>query len=323
MESLLEKRIKVANLPTPIQKINSKFFEDMELYIKRDDFTGSELGGNKIRKLEYIFADVIERKYDTVVTCGGLQSNHARTTAYLAAASDLNCHLILADSENKIYNGNYLLNSYIGAKLDYVPEDYFENGMIDDYLEDYKTNLISKGLNPYIIPLGASTYLGNLGYIRCVKEIKDAGYTFDRIVVTVGSGGTYAGLLLGIKLFMPQTKLTGINVRLNKEYFINHILKISNKTISRFDLDISIDKDDIDIIEDYVGDGYGKTSDSQMMFVKNFCAEQGILLDGTYTGKCMYGLYNEYAKGKFKDEKVLWIHTGGLFGVFGNPDIYK
>lgn len=315
-------KLKIANLPTPIQALNSSLFANVDLYIKRDDLTEMELSGNKVRKLEYVMAHVLAHHYDSVITCGGLQSNHARATAFLAAKLGLKCHLILATAETKCINGNYLMNQFAGAKIDYVPEIYFENGSINDYMIDYKNNLIKKGENPYIIPMGASDYIGNLGYIDCLKEIRDSAIPFDKIIVPVGSGGTYAGLLLGAKLYLPDVKIIGFNVRLKSDYFADYILKIANQTIEHYDLGIEIHQSDIQIIDGYVGEGYGKASKPQMAFLREFCQEQGMMLDATYAGKCLYALSEECNKGTFKGEKLLWIHTGGIFGIFGNPEYF-
>lgn len=326
---MLENKLHIANLPTPIRMLEtSSEIMNLTLYVKRDDFTGLELSGNKIRKLEYIMKEVVEQGYDTIITCGGLQSNHARTTAYLANYLGLDCHIVLSNDETKekIYNGNYFLNDISGAKIEFVAPEEFVETKLNDYMDKIAREYTKKGKSAYCIPLGASNAFGNLGYINCVKEISEQipfGMNFDRVIVTVGSGGTYAGLLLGIKLFLPNIKLTGINVRLERDYFVNHIYEIASETIDTFGLNINIEKSDIDIIDGYVGEGYGIACEEEIKLIKRVVENEGILLDPTYTGKAAYGFYKEAQSGRFKNEKILFIHTGGQMGVFGNTNCFK
>jgi D-cysteine desulfhydrase len=325
---MLEKRLRVANLPTPIQMLqNLSELLELTFYIKRDDFTGMELSGNKVRKLEYIMSEVVNLGYDTVITCGGPQSNHARTTSYLANQLGIDCHLVLAKSKKELsYTGNYFLNDLACSRLEWIDEEEFDESYLNKYMDELAREYLKYGKNAYCIPLGASNSLGNLGYMNCVKEIKNQiprGIKFDRIVVTVGSGGTYAGLLLGIKKFMPDVKLTGINVRKEREYFIDYISKIANETIDEFDLELEeIHSSEIDIIDGYVGEGYRIPSDDEITFIKNIIKKEGIIFDPTYTGKAAYGFYKEVMKGRFKGETILFIHTGGQMGVFGSTDYF-
>lgn len=325
---MLENRLHIANLPTPIRYLeNISESINTSLYVKRDDFTGLELSGNKIRKLEFIMKDVLDHGYDTVITCGGIQSNHARTTAYVANQLGLNCHLILSESdEETVYNGNYFLNDIADVKIEYVNKQDFIESKLNKYMNKIAQDYNEKGKSAYCIPLGASNFIGNLGYMNCIKEIKEQlanDFLLDRIVVTVGSGGTYAGLLLGIKQFMPSVKLTGINVRLDSAYFKNYINTIANETIDMFDLDLKIKDSDIDIIDGYVGAGYGIPNEEELEIIRRVVKLEGILLDPTYTGKAAYGFYKELMKGKFDNEKILFIHTGGQLGVFGNTKYFK
>jgi D-cysteine desulfhydrase len=319
--------IKLAQLPTPIEKLErlSLLLEGPQIYIKRDDLTGVELSGNKVRKLEFLLADALELDCDCLITCGSYQSNHARTTAVAAAKLGLKCHLVLRNTMGGAFDGNLFLNRLVGAEVKYItPEEYVRVG---DIMADLSEELKSKGHRPYIIPEGGSNELGAVGYLKAAEEIaeqlKRLKLRVDHIIMAVGSGGTYAGMLLGKFLFDLRAEIYGINVCDHESYFVNKISDILKRAQKRFNLEVSLSKKDIKIIDGYVGKGYGLSSQEEIDTIKRVSQAEGIILDPVYTGKAMFGLADQIRHGKFKPgENVLFIHTGGIFGLFPKKALF-
>ena len=321
-------RIHLANLPTPIEKLErlSQQWGGPEIYVKRDDLTGMALSGNKIRKLEFVIADARERGADLLITCGGIQSNHARATAVAATKLGMKSYLVLRGQEGTGIDGNLLLDFLVGAKVKYIsPEDY--SNRADDIMEELADKLKKEGHHPYIIPEGASNELGAIGYAAAINEISrqlnDIELEIDYIICAVGSGGTHSGLLLGQKLYQKKFQIIGFNVCDDEAYFIEKINRISQKAIQRFGMTVDVKKQDIQIIDGYVGEGYALNRQDEIEFIKQIAREQGLMLDPVYTGKAFFGLKDQISKGRFKKgEKILFIHTGGLFGLFPKRKLF-
>ncbi|MCF2625421.1 D-cysteine desulfhydrase family protein [Fusobacterium perfoetens] len=318
----MSKKLKLGNFPTKIERLEklSTMLKE-NIYIKRDDQTGSEVSGNKIRKLEFSINEAINNDCDTLITCGGIQSNHARATAAAGIKLGLKSVLVLRSDETPEMEGNYLIDKIMGADIRIISsEDYRERRQ--EIMENILKELEEKGRKGYIIPEGASNGIGTFGYINCFKEILDQekklGITFDTIVTAVGSGGTFAGLYLGNKLTESNKKIVGINVCDSAEYFKDKVCSILEEVKTYIpDRKFEITKDDMHIIDGYVGDGYALSRPEELEFICDFAEAEGIILDPVYTGKTMRGLYTELKKGTFKDSKnILFIHTGGIFGLF-------
>lgn len=199
----MTKRIRLANLPTKIEKLDRLSHElGKNIYIKRDDQTGTEISGNKIRKLEFSVGEALENNCDYLITCGGIQSNHARATAAVAAKLGLGSYLVLRGDEKEEAEGNLFLDKMLGANIRFVTSEEYKNHRTK-IMEGIRIQLEEEGYKGYIIPEGASNAIGSLGYVNAMEEIleqeKELGIKFDAIVVTVGSGGTYAGLYYGNK----------------------------------------------------------------------------------------------------------------------------
>lgn len=303
-------KLNIANLTTPIQQLE-KLSQKMNknIYLKRDDFTGTEISGNKVRKLEYSIQYALENGYDTIITTGAIQSNHARTTAAVCAMVDLDCHLILR-GEVKEFEGNLFLGQMLGAHVSIIgPDESREKAM-----DALKEKLEKAGKKVFLIPVGASDALGSYGYLHCYKEIieqeKTMGIHFDSINLAVGSGGTYAGLWYGNKDNEATKKVIGYSVTDTAEVFKKEIIEIVK------DMDDGVeDFDSIAINDDYIGLGYAQVTDEELMFYVDFAQSEGIILDPVYTGKAFLGLLSEIENGKYDDqENILFIHTGGLQG---------
>lgn len=305
-------KLSAANLPTKIERLKlSDDFEHIEVYLKRDDQTGFELSGNKVRKLDYVMHEIKDEGIDHVITCGGIQSNHARATAAYCAKLGIKCTLVLKGVPEKPLCNHYMDTAF-GANIHFISaEDY-----------KYKRNEIMKAIgessktNYYVIPEGASDGLGNLGYFDAYEEIIEDALSYDMIALAVGSCGTYAGLLLGRAYYEHDVALYGINIYDAHVDYVQKTYHLVQKSKQYFSEDINIQPSDIVITNDYVGEGYGITCSEVLNFMKDFSSREGILLDKVYTGKAMFGLYQELRK---KDRtltdtfRVLFIHTGGTF----------
>ena len=323
---MIAKKLRLGNFPTRIERLE-KFSTIVKehVYIKRDDQTGTEFSGNKIRKLEYSINEAVNNDCDTLITCGGIQSNHARATVAAGIKLGLKSVLVLRSDEKPELEGNYLIDKIMGADVRIISsEDYRERRQ--EIMENILKELEAKGRKGYIIPEGASNGVGTFGYLACFKEIleqeKEHGIVFDTIVTAVGSGGTFAGLYLGNKLTNSGKKIVGINVCDTAEYFKERVSEILEEVKTYIpDTEFEISKDDMCIIDGYVGDGYAVSRTEELDFICDFAEAEGIVLDPVYTGKAMRGLYTEIKKGTFKDSKnILFIHTGGLFGLFSKRD---
>ena len=319
--------INLARLPTPIHPLPHLSAElNVELFMKRDDLTGIALSGNKIRKLEFVFADAVAQKADTVLTCGGAQSNHCRATAIAAAMLGMNCRLLLrtADPSNPPFpEGNILLDQMSGAEIVWItPEEY---KFRDEIFEREATSLRKAGRKPYTIPEGASNALGAWGYIRCIEELINdianlpGGPHKDcTIINATGSGGTSAGLILGTKIFDLNARVVSVNVCDDHDYFVRVIGEICENTISDYQLEIDFSRErDINIIDGYVGRGYALSRPEELSKICDLARTEGIFLDPVYTGKAFFGMLQELKRDpKCFGERIIFIHTGGIFGLF-------
>ena len=321
-------RIQLATLPTPIQKLErlSEQWGGIEIYVKRDDLTGMALSGNKIRKLEFVIAEARNQGADLLITCGGIQSNHARATAVAATKLGMKSYLVLRGQQGGETDGNLLLDFLVGAKVKYItPEDY--STRVDEIMTELAEELKKDGYHPYVIPEGASNELGAMGYLAATEEIvmqlQKLKLEIDYLVCADGSGGTHAGLLLGQKFYNQNYQVVGVNVCDDEAYFVDKINQISEKSIDRFNLIVDFKKEDIEIIDGYVGEGYALNRQEEIDFIGLVAITEGLILDPVYTGKALFGVRDQISKGRFKKgEKILFIHTGGLFGLFPKRGLF-
>ncbi len=295
---------------TPIEELPG-ILRKKRLFIKRDDLNGLLISGNKARKLEYLIADARNNSCDTIITCGPVQSNHCRTTAAFAQMFGLECHLLLRKKGAVEYTGNLLLDYLLGAKIKYITPAEYQKRM--EVMAEYARQL--KKRKAYIIPEGGSNGIGALGYVDCMKEM--AGFIrkekIDAIYCAVGSGGTYAGLLLGKKLLKLDVDLNGVIICDTVEYFKNRISEICNDAIKRFNLKFEITDSEITLIDGFAGEGYGIPYPEEMETIR-MLAKRGIILEPVYTGKAFYGMLIDLKNRSYK--RVIFIHTGGIFSIF-------
>ena len=320
-------QINLAKLPTPMQplrRLSERY--GVELYVKRDDLSGIALSGNKIRKLEFVLADALAQKTDTVITCGGAQSNHCRATAIAAAMLGLNCRLILRtpDPANPPpLEGNILLDRMTGAEIVWITPDEYKQR--DELMAREAASLQTSGRKAYTIPMGASNALGALGYVRAMEElVNDITTTLGganrpcTIINAAGSGGTSAGLILGAKMFDVNARIAGVNVCNDREYFIRAIGDICERAIADYHLDVDFSRQrDIEIIDGYVGLGYALSQTEELELICDVARTEGIFLDPVYTGKAFFGMIQELKRDpECFGERIIFLHTGGIFGLF-------
>jgi D-cysteine desulfhydrase len=315
------KRISLANLPTRIEELNSlsKTLQGPSIWIKRDDLTGCATSGNKIRKLEFVIADALEHKADTLITCGWVNSNHARATAVIAKKMGMKSILLLRGEKPSVMHGNLFLDGLVGADIRYLSPAEYERRY--EIIAEIVSELKKKNRVGYPIPAGATYPVGIWGYIKAAEEIKNQSPDFDAILVPVGTGGTYAGLFIGKKLFDLKAEIYGVNVEEDEDYYRERITEIIEEWNKSFHQPISYSREEIRIIDGYQGKGYSQFGRNEIEVIKLLARTEGIILDPVYTAKAMRGLIEEVKKGRFnRNEKILFIHTGGIFGLLSRVE---
>lgn len=304
-------RIPLAVLPTPIQKLeNISRILGTNVYIKRDDMTGIGLGGNKVRKLEFLLADAKNKGAEIVFTTGGAQSNHAMLTAACCKKLGMTPILILKKRGVTDRKGNILLEYLMNTDVRFLDTD----DSADVYREMDRVGQES-GKVYYKIPTGGSNALGALGYVNCVKEISEqTDIKFDYICCAEGSGGTHAGVAMGAKLFMPETKVIGMMV--DTDPFEEITTNIMKGLAELLELDFVPTVDDVHLV-DVCGAGYAIPSPEGNEAIRMMAENEGLFLDPVYTGKAFGGLIQMAREGKFgPDDNILYLYSGGAGGLF-------
>jgi len=324
-------RVPLANQPTRGHWL--RYGADLggvRLWLKRDDHTGSELMGNKVRKLEYLMAEAVAEQATHVITCGGEQSNHARATAFAAAQLGMRSVLILRTDDPNAPpppTGNILLDRLVGAELVWISRPAWKDRT--RLLAAQAERIRAAGGRPYIVPEGGSNALGSWGYIRAIRELaEDLGQIASpekpvTIVYACGSGGTGAGLILGAKLWglaARGIRVAGINVCDDRAYFVRVISAICAEAEERWQLGANVTEADIVLVDGHVGLGYAKSRPEELATIRDLCRSDGVVLDPVYTGKAFHGLVTELRKDPATfGATVAFIHTGGMFGLFADP----
>ena len=286
-------------------------------------------GGNKTRKLDFCFADALQKGCDTVITCGAVQSNHCRLTLAWAVHEGMDCHLVLEERVKDSYkpeaSGNNFLFQLLGvSSVTVVPGG--SNTM--EAMEKIAEKLTAQGKKPYIIPGGASNPLGALGYVRCMEEIMQQMFemklNFDHIVVPSGSAGTHGGMIAGVVGNNINIPVTGIGVNRPKAVQENSVHTLANQALQLIGTEVQVPADKVVAFDDYVGPGYSLPTDAMVEAVKMLAKTEGILLDPVYSGKAMSGLIDLARKGYFaKGSKVLFLHTGGSPALYAYMSCFR
>lgn len=322
-------RLELLRQDTPIRYLSTLSKElDCELYIKRDDMGELGLGGNKLRKLEYLLAQARSSGATRVITVGAMQSNHARLTACVSRMYGFDVDLVLKDSvplDNTAYveNGNLLLNSILGASIHRIPRD----GDAKLYVEDLMKLYDKKGEKVYFIPVGGSNAIGSLGYVRAAFEIqkqsKLLGLSFRQIGFASGSGGTHAGLLAGFGLLNQSIQINAYNVQPQGEPLQEHTRTLLDELRALIRPSSDVEFSDLKLTPGYSGEAYGIPTESCLKAIELLAQTEGIFLDPVYTAKAFAGLLTDLKQGRVdKKDSVLFIHTGGIPGLFAYPSYF-
>lgn len=312
-------RLELLGAPTPLEHLpRLSDYLGRDIFIKRDDFTPVALGGNKLRKLEFLAADALRKGADVLLTAGAIQSNHVRQTAAVAARLGLKCVALLENpigttSENYLTNGNRLLLDLMDVEI--VMVDALHNPTAQ--LAEQAEHLEAQGFRPYIVPVGGSSALGALGYVECAQEIahqSEGVVDFAAVVVASGSAGTHAGLAIGLEQLLPETELVGVTVSRKVEAQLPVVERIRSALAEQLEVQA---KAPITLWDDYFAPRYGEPNDEGMAAVKLLARLEGIMLDPVYTGKAMAGLIDGIAQNRFRREgPLLFVHTGGSPALF-------
>ncbi|RLW63120.1 MAG: D-cysteine desulfhydrase [gamma proteobacterium symbiont of Stewartia floridana] len=316
-------KVNLGLFPTPITKLSrlSALLDGPQIFMKRDDLSGLALGGNKTRKLEYLFHDAITKGCDTVVTAGAAQSNHCRQTAAAAALLHKGCHLVLGGEPHDRVNGNLLLDKLFGSRLHWCGA-HRKGENIPEIVE----NLKREGSQPYVIPYGGSNEIGAYGFVHAMAELEMQLDTsaITHIVFASSSGGTHAGMMLGRVLLHKAYRLIGINIDKGKNDaipFDDFIINLANRTSRSINSDHRFTTQDLILNGDYVGEGYGVIGELEREAITLTAENEAILLDPVYTGRAMGGLIDMIRGGEFsKADRVLFWHTGGTPALFAYAD---
>ncbi len=314
-------RLKIAALPTPLEEAPSlsAYLGGPRIMFKRDDITGLAFGGNKVRKIEYLMGEAVDRGCDVVVTVGAVQSNHARVTAAAARRLGLDSVVVLHGEEPAQRQGNLLLDAIFGADIRIVntEDDYVLMGVVEDVARDLRR----QGRSPYIIPRGGATALGAAAFVNAGLELLDQlngrGIHADAVVHASTSGGTQAGLYTATKVTQSGIQVLGISAGPPREVVTSRVRGLTEDLITLLGLDWRPHPDDIVVTDEYIGERYGVPTPACLDAMRLVARTEGILLDPVYTGKAMAGLIDLVRRGQFAaDQTVIFWHTGGQPAIF-------
>jgi D-cysteine desulfhydrase len=316
---------------TPIEKLVrlSECLGGPNIYIKRDDFLGLAGGGNKTRKLEFVVAEALAQGADTLITCGAVQSNHCRLTLAAAVKEGLKCRLVIEERVPSSYNphasgNNFLYRLMAVEKVIVVPGG---SDMMNE-MESVAQEVAVLGRRPFVIPGGASTPTGALGYVACAEEILaqsfEMGLKIDHVVCASGSAGTQSGLVVGFWGTNSYIPVIGVDVSRPKQTQETLVYDLVRRTATHVGVKGEIPRKAVVCFDEYVGPGYSIPTPQMVEAVQMVARTEAILLDPVYTGKAMAGLVDLVRKGYFKkDENVLFVHTGGSTALFAYLDAFE
>ena len=311
----------------PMPRLAAYLGGKVEIWAKREDCnSGLAFGGNKIRKLEYLVPDILAQGADTLVTIGGVQSNHTRQVAAVAAKLGLKCHLIQGswvDWPDAIYDrvGNIQLSRILGAEIAFSQED-FSIALRENWARGVEA-VRKAGGKPYGIPAGASDHpLGGLGYVGFAEELrkqeKDLGFRFDVILTASGSGSTQGGMVAGFAEEGRASQVVGIDITAKPEATRAMVTKIARETAAMVGMKRTIAEDDITLVEDYAYPAYGIPSKATLEAIRLAARLEGLVTDPVYEGKSMQAMIEMVRAGRFPaGTKLLYVHLGGVPALSG------
>ena len=318
-------RLDLARIPTPLQllsRASDKWGAGKRLWMKRDDLTGSALTGNKIRKLEFIAAHALERGFQTLVTCGGVQSNHCRATALVAAQLGLDCHLVLrADDGPEQNTGNFMLDQLAGATFEILSTKEWTSQLKAIYVR-LELEFAEAGRPALMIPTGGSDSLGVWGYIAATEELRGDlnkhGIHRAALTLATGSAGTQTGLTAGVAMFDLPLDVVAYAVCDDAHWFNKRVARDWQASLARWPQLPRIDL--VPKTRDHsVGPGYGLADAPVYELIAEVARLEGVVLDPVYTGKAFHGLLADLREDFYRDvDDIIFVHTGGVFGLFAH-----
>jgi D-cysteine desulfhydrase family pyridoxal phosphate-dependent enzyme len=307
-------RVRLAHLPTPVEPMDrlaaALGLPPGRLFVKRDDTTGLALGGNKVRKLEFLCAEAIESGCDWLVTGAGRQSNHARATAAAAAKLGLGCTLVLDSERPSSSSGNALLDLLLGADVRWTTEQADPSADLDDHFAKVAAALAEKGHHPYVVPVGGSVPLGAAGYALAAFELREQQPDVARVFVATGSAGTHAGLVAGLG---DHRLVQGVRVG-TRQGLEQRVEEMAAATAALIGCPAPAGNTLLD--SDQLGGGYAAHTDGCAEAIRLAARTEGLVLDPVYTGKTMAGLISAVRRDELPDTgSVVMLHTGGAPGL--------
>jgi D-cysteine desulfhydrase family pyridoxal phosphate-dependent enzyme len=313
-------RMHFASLPTPLEeapRLSRRL--GVRVLIKRDDNTGLALGGNKVRKLEFLMAAAVEAGADTIVTTGGSQSNHARLAAAACRLAGLDCHLVLDRGLHPEFQGNMLLDGLFGAHLTMLETD--DPAEATAGMERVAEELRAVGKKPYIIPRGGSVPTGATGYAAFVPELltqlEEQKVQATHIYLATGSTGTHSGVLAGLSAVQSPTVLQGISVSRPAEAQVEKIADLAPATLRHLGLSDHVKRSAIHVDDRFRGPKYGVPTDETFGAIRLLAQDEALVLDPAYTGKALAGLIGHAREGRLSStDVVVFVHTGGAPALF-------
>lgn len=324
-------------LPTPLQRLEnlSQSLGGPTIFIKRDDLTGLAFGGNKSRKLEFIIQDALDKNADVIITWAAVQSNWCLQTAAVARKFGIKPILLLFKTYElpEEYDGNLLLDLILDADVKIREAEAGRVLRLEDVkeiIEEVESEVKERGEISYVAPIGGSMVggsmekpLGAISYVNAFIEILEQAEEQDLNIKTIlhatGSCSTQAGLAVGAKALGKDVRILGISVSDDKESVKEEVATIAQDTVQAMNLEISIEKEDMVVFDEYIGEGYGVMNKDVADALRLMSSQEGIFLDPVYTGKAMTALIDLIKKGFFKKEdSVIFLHTGGTPALFPN-----
>ncbi|HET7619186.1 MAG TPA: D-cysteine desulfhydrase family protein [Vicinamibacterales bacterium] len=308
--------LSLAQTPTPVEelaRLRDALGGGPRILVKRDDAVAFAFGGNKVRKMRLVAARAIAEGADTLITCGGVQSNHARVTASIAARMGLRCVLVVNGEPPARPTANALLDRLTGADVRYVASRDERAPAMDAIAAELRHS----GGRPFIVPLGASTPLGAAAYVQAIGELLDQSPAPDVIVHATSSGGTQAGLVAGCRLHGLATRVVGISADDPAGALTARIAELLQGVESLLGAPAGALRGDIDVDDSFVGEGYGIPTAASDEALRLCASTEALFLDPTYTAKAMAGLIARVrARAVGEHQTIVFWHTGGQVGLF-------
>ena len=330
------RRLSLARLPTPVAPWPVAGTGG-RLFVKRDDLSGLQLSGNKVRKLEFLLAEALDRGCDSVVTVGGVQSNHCRATATAARYLGLEPHLVLRTTtrgaqDDPGLQGNLLVDRLVGAHVHQVTKVEYQRAGSEALTAAVADRLRAEGRKPYVIPVGGSNALGAWGYLEAVRELEPdvRALGITDIALATGSGGTAAGLALGTRLAGLDCRVRAYAVCDSPAYFFDHIQHCLDELGAGVG-GLGLSARDLLEVVDAKGAGYAQSREAELETLLRVARDTGVVLDPVYSGKAVHGLLGDLAGEDAAGggaaaasppggRRWLFLHTGGLLGLYDKAD---